>query len=121
MGQEQYRYTSDALRMIARYYDRIYDGLPVNGLTLNPWSLAEFKADFDLALRRIGRGHWTGNDGCASCDFRYYRSYGRLQRAIIADILGVPWQEMLRLGFTRLAWMRSFGYGLMARHLNGEL
>ena len=119
MAQEQYRYTSDALRTIARYYGHIYDGLPVNGLTLNPWSLAEFKADFDLALRRIGRGRWTGNN--ESCDFRHYRSYGRLQRVIIADILGVPWQEMLRLGFTRLAWVRSFGYGLMARHLNGEL
>ncbi len=119
MGREQYRYTSDALRMIARYYDRIYDGLPVNGLTLNPWSLAEFKADFDLALRRLGRGHWTGDN--QSDDFRYYRSYGRLQQVIIADIIGVPWQELLRLGFNHVSWLRSYGYGLMARHLNGEI
>jgi hypothetical protein len=59
---EEYRYTVSVLRDIARCYDRIYeDGLTlthrgwVYHIEYNPFRLAEYKADFDIALKKLPR------------------------------------------------------------------
>ena len=116
----QYRYTKGLLMAIARNYSMMSEGLELRAsqLITNPWSLAEYKADFDMALQSIGRGRWTG--AISSHEFRDYRSFGRLQRLIIAEILGINDYELERLGFHKIRQIRSYGYYLMCRHLNEE-
>ena len=108
----QFIYTKRLLRTIADNYPLHY-GLPAYGgeLITNPWSLAEYKADFDLALNNLGRGKWTGNLGVFS-DYRYF---GRRQQIVIVDILGI----IDPLGFYDIPKLRRLAYGGMAKFLNG--
>ena len=58
-----YRYTGGVLRAIARYYSRLYqDGLSFreSNLVTDPQAIAEYVADFDMALNGIGGGVWHG-------------------------------------------------------------
>ena len=76
----QYFYSTKMLKVIAESYATIYDGFsPREGrLIMNPQAITEYKADFDIALKNIGKGIWTGNiDGRSFKDFRHY---GRLQQ-----------------------------------------
>ena len=116
---DQYYYSTKTLKIIAENYANIYEGLPLslNYEVTNPFSLAEYKIDFDLALRGIGKGKWTGRiDGCEFKDFKYY---GRLQRIIIADIFGVTDYELEGLGFYSIPRLRGYAYYLMRCYLNG--
>ncbi len=116
--ENKYYYSRRTLQTIAKYYCNIYDGLPVlfgEDLT-NPLGLAEFKADFDMALDGIGRGRWTGN---INGDFKTYRNYGILQRLIIADIMGIDEVELARLHFRNIPQLRGYSYYLMRLRLNG--
>ncbi len=109
-------YNKRLLKTIAENYCTIYDGLPVFLGTeiMNPFSLAEYRADFDIALKGIGRGHWTGQ----LMDYKYYHNYGKLQRIVIADILGISDSELERLGFWGISQLRGFAYYSMTRVLN---
>ena len=118
MENDNYRYSTSTLQAIARNYQYIYDGLPLGGLITDPWSIAEFKGDFDTALRRIGRGHWVGLE---SVNFKYYRPFGRLQRIIIADIIGIRTYELMMMGFSNIPQLRGFAYYLMKLYLNGGI
>ena len=116
---ETYYYSVKILRVIAENYTSIYDGLELRPghLITNPWALAEFRADFDVALQSIGKGKWTGNiDGRKFKDYHYY---GRLQRIVIADIFGVTDSELEGLGFYSIPRLRGYAYYLMVCSLNG--
>ncbi len=101
-------YTPALLRLIAGSYT----GLDRTGLALtsetitNPYALIEYKTDFDLALRHIGPGQWSGE----LHEFSYYRRYGKLQRLVISDIMG----------FEVDARLLGYAYYLMANFLNGK-
>ena len=114
---ERFYYSTKVLKTIAENYGKMYDGLEFREghLVTNPWSLAEYRVDFDSALCSIGQGEWDGR----LADFKYYRNFGKLQRVIIADILGVTDKELARLGFWSVPKLRGLGYFMMKRFLNG--
>ncbi len=116
-----YYYSVSVLKDIVASYTHIYQGIEFSKggvyhhLDADPWSIAEFKADFDMALQNIGKGKWAGELE----EFKYYRKYGRLQRIIIADILGIEDDELERLGFWSIPRLRGYSYYLMKCFLNG--
>ena len=108
-----YFYAPGTLRAIAKSYPFIYE-IGLFGMN-EPFGIAEFKADFDLALSSIGRTKWVG---VGSPDFRSYRHYGRRQRAVIADIMGIYDDELQAWGFYNVPQLKGQAYGLMAEYLN---
>ena len=116
---DEYKYSKKVLKAIAEGYQIVYEGLALSWRSeiVNEWSIAEFKADFDMALDSIGRGHWSGNiEGKGFKDFRHF---GRLQRIVIADIYGIEDRELEGLGFSQISRARGLAYKWMANHLNG--
>lgn len=114
---DKFLYTKGLLKKIAKSYGNIYDGLPLSHSEItNPFAIAEFRADFYLALNSIGRGKW---DGVISGKFRTYRHLGKLQRIIIADVMGLNDWELEGLGFFDVARLRGYAYYLMCIFLNG--
>lgn len=112
----QFFYSKRLLKTIAESYANLYDGLPtLRGQIINPWVIAEYKADFDIALSKLGRGHWDDNLKA----FKYYRHFGRLQQIVIADILGIDDYELAHLGFYDITRLRGFAYYSMRTILNG--
>ena len=105
------------MRTIAESYTSIYEGLPLSlrSEVTNPWALAEFKADFDMALNSIGKGNWTG---IISYQFKDYKHFGRLQQIVIAIILGIPDYELEGLGFYDILRLKGYAFYLMAKYLN---
>ena len=95
----------------------LYEGLSFRaGNTITDWrSLAEYKADFDMALDAVGFGKWRGID---VVEFKYYRHFGKYQRAVIADILEVSDKELTRLGFYDIFKLKHIAYSKMCRYLN---
>ena len=110
----QFFYSKRLLKTIAENYCSIYEGLPLSSgeEVTNPWLIAEYKADFERALQSIGRGKWDGN----LTEFKHYRNYGRLQRIIIADILGIGDNELIE--FSQIPRLRGYAYYLMTKCLN---
>lgn len=121
IGDTQYKYTPGILKAIASYYWSLYSG----GLVINPWKaeltndwvIAEYKADFDVALNAIGRGYWTGTKHIQKA--RDLRAFGRLQRAVIADICQLPDSQLVQTGCYQITQMRGRAYSWMANYLNG--
>ena len=115
--ENQFFYTKRLLKTIAGNYVTLYDGLPSwGGQITNPWALAEYKADFDIALNGIGKGKWQGID---NHQFRDFRHYGRLQQIIIADIMGMDDYTLEVYGFYSVPRLRGYAYYLMCLRLNG--
>lgn len=128
--ETEYQYTPGLLKKISFSYDTIYDGIVirqwseiVDGETVgrerrvsDPWLIAEHKADFDLALSAIGRRHW---EGITSSNLSDYKNFGVLQRMVISDILGIPDEELMGLGFYQIPQMKGRAYKWMAKFLNG--
>ena len=105
---DTYVYNSHILQVIANAYDDIYEGIDNNSHTItNPISIAEYKADFDIALSSIGPRQWQG---ITSFYLSNYKGFGRLQRVIIADILKL----------NTIPRLRGYAYHLMCDRLNGE-
>ncbi len=121
--KNQYIYSGRVLKDIAANYVHLYEGIEFNRngfyhhTDVNPWSIAEYKADFDLALNSIGRGYWIGEIK----EFKDYYKFSKLQRIVIADIIGEEDRELERMGFYRMPQMKGYAYHLMADRLNGEL
>ena len=115
----KYIYSAGVLKAIAAHYVTIYDGLPVSWKTeeYNLWSLAEYRADFDNALKAIGRGAWHGLPDGAK--FRDFNKFGRCQRVIIGDILGIDDYELEMAGLRNVPQLRGYAYYLMRTVLNG--
>lgn len=116
--KEEYIYRKRLLRAIVRNYGAIYEGLPLSWKVeiYNACAIAEYKADFDMALDAIGRGCWNGE--LASLNLADYKRFGRLQQIVIADILGIGDDELSGLGFYQIPRLRGYAYYLMANHLN---
>jgi hypothetical protein len=124
INETEFYYSSKLLRQIAESYHHIYQGIvikswneTIDGETIgcerrisNPWEIAECKADFDKALSAIGKGKWQGITGNKISD---YKGFGKLQKLIIADILGEE------IEFYQVPQMRGYAYHLMADRLNG--
>jgi len=122
MKWDKYYYSIGTLRDICASYSHIYQGIEFyrNGFyrytDTDPWSIAEYKADFDIALQNIGKGKWAGEiEGRKFRDFRYF---GRLQQIIIAIIMGVNDCELEGLGFYGISRLRGYAYYLMRSFLN---
>jgi len=115
----EYHYTKKVLDAIALGYDAIYSqGIDMGiHVVTEQDRVIEFKADFDLALSSIGKGYWWG---LADCEFKAYRDYGKLQRVVIARILGVSDWELQPYGFYRVAQLRGLAYHNMCAFLNGN-
>lgn len=110
-------YSVGVLKYISANYSRIYqEGIEIYGHGIyrytdtNPWSIAEYKADFDTALTGIGKGKWEGK---INGDFR---NYGRLQKIIISDIMG----DDELAGFYDIPRLRGYAYYLMKCFLNNN-
>jgi len=119
----KYYYSFKMVQVIAGNYTKIYQGI---GNITNPFNIAEYKADFDTALNRLGRGHWDGNilDGYDEVirEFGYftrYRGYGKLQICIIADIYGATDRELERRGIWNPDKLKPMAYGYLVSVLNG--
>ena len=82
------------------------------------YELIDFKVDFDKALDSIGRADW---DTLTSIDFYDYKYYGRLQKVVIADILGITDYELEARGFYDIPRLRGMAYSRMAENLNRNL
>ena len=109
-----YTYTVGTLRQIADYYCSLY-----NQEFFHPqadlFSIALYKADFDMSLNAIGKGYWSGLD---NTDFRAYRYFGKAQQIVIADIIGITDYELKGLGFYQVPQLRGKAYRWMADFLN---
>lgn len=125
MGWEKdrlhYTYAPGTLRRIADCYCSLYNRELVRLAELflpkaSLFIIAEYKADFDISLSAIGKGHWSG---IVDSDFRAYRYFGRMQQVVIADILGITDNELGGLGFYRIPRLRGLAYRWMANFLNG--
>ncbi len=105
---DEYFYTSGILKAIAANYPRLYDGFPVSWRRdeYSLISIAEYKADFDRALQAIGKGNWTGK----LMPWPYYKRYGKCQRTVIADILGITDYELSMQGFYGIGRLRGYAY-----------
>ncbi len=112
-----YCYTPSILKSIAGSYSSIYEvGIEISFHSIyNLYAIAEYKADFDMALSAIGKGSWTGLE---SPNFNYYKYCGRLQRIVIADILGIGDYELEAWGFYQIPQLRGRAYSRMAENLN---
>ena len=106
---DTYFYSVKTLKIIAWSYRTIYDGLPLYYEVHNPFKLAELKADFDRALSAIGRGKWTGINGSKISN---YRGFGKLQKVVIADIIG---EYVTGNGGLAYRWMADFLNGVPFR------
>ena len=106
---DTYFYSVKTLKIIAWSYRAIYDGLPLYYEVHNPFKLAEFKADFDRALSAIGRGKWTGIKGFKISN---YRGFGKLQKVVIADIIG---EYVTGNGGLAYRWMANYLNGVPFR------
>ena len=104
-----YFYSVKTLKVIAWSYRTIYEGLPLYYEVHNPFKLAEFKADFDRALSAIGRGKWTGINGSKISN---YRGFGKLQKVVIADIIG---EYVTGNGGLAYRWMANYLNGVPFR------
>lgn len=115
MDQLTYTYKVGTLRAIADNYCSLY-----NQEFFHPredlFSIAEYKADFDLSLSAVGKGHWTG---IVNSDFGAYRYFGKAQQVVIADIIGIRDNELAMLGFYQIRQLRGRAYRWMANFLNG--
>lgn len=109
--QDIYFYKKGTLKAIAEGYECLYSDAPLAEL----FSVAEYKADFDRALSSIGRGKW---EGLVSSDFGNYRHFGKQQRVIIADILGITDYKLKGLGFYEIPQLRGQAYSRMMDSLN---
>lgn len=118
--ENQYYYSVGTLKDIAACYSEegieFYSKHIYRYTDVDPWSVAEYRADFDRALNSIGKGIWTGN---IANDFRVYKYYGNLQRVVIADIMGITDDELSKLGFYQIGQLRGRAYRWMANYLNG--
>ncbi len=123
MRGDTYSYSIRMLKDIANSYGHIYQGIEIywhskkaniyRYTVTDPRQIAEFRADFDTALKNIGRGNWNGE----LKEFKYYRHYGRLQQIIIAGIIGIDDDELTR--FYDIPRLQGYAYYLMCRYLNG--
>ena len=114
--EDVYYYTAGILRAIVECYDTLHEVLTIGDYKIvNRYSLAEFKADFDISLSSIGRGKWEGVTGEK---FTGYKRYGRMQRIIIAQILGINDYELEGLGFYDIPKLRGLAYFRMLENLN---
>jgi hypothetical protein len=66
----------------------------------------------------LGKGEWLKITGTQLSN---YKSFGRLQKIIIADILGIPDEELMGLGFENSARLRGYAYYLMGKYLNNRI
>jgi len=116
---DKYYYTAGMLRRIASSYDKIYDGISgiIGDDITDEFSIAEYKADFDMALNAIGKGRWTSN--IDEVEFNDYKGFGKLQLVVIADIYNIPDNELEARGFYNISQMKGTAYHLMADRLNG--
>ena len=116
----RYIYTKGALKGIAACYAEIY--LIGFHRTTNPYSIAEYKADFDVALSYIGRGDWRGLE---DTNLKAYRYFGKAQQVVISDILGITDPDGSRdhklqpYGFYQIPQLRGKAYSWMVKFLNG--
>ena len=120
----EYKYAKGTLIAIARSYrDISLIRFPVmvwgqrdyDKEITNLWVIAELKADFDMALSSIGRKRWDGWEGD---NFDIYKTYGRLQRIVIADMCHMTDYELKRYGFVEIPQMRGTAYSRMLDCLN---
>lgn len=117
---QDFHYSRKLLEAIAENYLELYqDGLPLNEdrLETNLFNIAEYKAEFDQALNSLGKAKWDGE--IISSEPSDYRQFSRLQRIIIADIIG--WDDSLleSQGFYRVSQLRGIAYHWMSDFLNG--
>ena len=118
VSDTEYVYMPRTLDAIAQGYESIYSHLDLGVHTVTSMDrLIEYKADFDIALSSIGRGHW---DGLNESDFMTYSDFGRWQRVIIARILGIDDYELQAYGFYQVPQARGAAYSSMCKILNGE-
>ena len=118
VSDTEYIYTPKVLDAVAVGYNSIYERLDLGVHIVTEMDrLIEYKADFDLALSSIGRGHW---DGLNETDFMSYSDCGRWQRVIIARILGIDDFELQAYGFWQVPQARGAAYSSMCKILNGE-
>jgi len=114
---DTYYYSVGILKAIAEGYDSLYeDGLLLANHHISYLqSIAEYKADFDMSLDYIGRGNWQG---LTSLNFRDYRHFGKLQRVIIACILGITNRSLEGWGFYDIPKLQGVAYFRMMEYLN---
>ena len=112
---DQYLYSVGVLKAIAEWYDSIYEVMMLGDYQItNPFSLIDFKVDFDMALNEIGRGNWKGLE---SMSFRHYKHFSKMQRVIIAEILGI--YDLEPYGFYEVRKLRHKAFKAMVDVLNG--
>ena len=120
--QLTYTYKVGELKAIAKWYEYIYGSYYFREPGLfeisNLFRIAEFKADFDMALSYIGRGHWEGSQAVR---FKDYKRFGKAQRIVIADIIGITEYELEAYGFYQIPQLRGKAYSWMMNYLNGRI
>lgn len=119
--EDKYHYTKGELKNTALHYkDYTLLKTPSPEVDSNKdklrRDLISRKIDFDRSLNAIGKGKWSGTNFLdEGCDFK---SFGKLQQVVIADILGINDWELERMGFYDIHRIRGFAYSCMADFLN---
>lgn len=119
ISDTEYKYTKGIIKAIADSYMTIYECLtmPWNVEILNLYQIVEYKADFDIALSGIGKQKWAGLSGMELRDYRYF---GKLQKVVIAGILGISDYELQSQGFYQIPQLRGRAYSRMMEYLNNS-
>ena len=95
---DEYYYSVGTLRTIANNYDTVYDGLTfVFHTVTNPWEIAEYRADFDVAWKALPQKMWT---------------------IVKYDIQGLSDRELEVKGFYDVKKYKAIAYRRMANYLN---
>jgi len=117
---DTYYYTRGVVDAIVTWYFSLYERQMIIGQyqITHLFTLVEFKADFDIALDSIGRGEWRG---LPSHDFNNYKYFGKQQRVVIADILGVSDGELTARGFYKIPQLRGDAYSRILDALNSKV
>ena len=79
----------------------------------DPFSVVEYKSDFDRAFNQIGRGEMG-----ELTEWRDYKYFGRLQRILIAQMLSLGEGFLESQGFTDVPRLRGTAYSRMMEVLN---
>ena len=95
----KYYYSVWLIRYLAEHWDNLYDdGIGFEDYEdTNPWSIAEYRADFSIAIKKVGR---------------------RMRKSIEEYIKGTPDRVMEMRGYYEVASLREKAYVAMVETLN---
>ncbi len=112
-----YRYSIRILKAVAETY-LYWNGYDTSGShrETNQFSISEYLCDFELGLSRLAGKEFVFK----GLEFKAYKNYPIYVRVIVADIIGVTEEELIRQRFYDILNLRERAYSKLKECLNGS-